>query len=445
VTSGNFHSIDTEAIQINRERRQRRDLGNIDDLADSIRRLGLIHPIVVTRDYELVAGERRLIAVRRLGWPVIPAQFTDELEPARLRAIELEENIKRKDILWQDQVNAVREYHIIRAKEEPTWTQSDTADAIGLSQPQINAMLQVAKEIAEGNTRVADAPKFSTAEGIVRRKLERQDEQAIRSIKESFGYNAEPDIKQQTIIRANFHEWVPAHAAPRFNFLHCDFPYGIAADSFNQGAAPAHGGYADSKEVWEKLMETLAVATKRICVPSCHLMFWFAMRKGDSRLYEPTAKALEAMGWDINPLPLIWMKTDDVGIIPDPERGPRQVYETCLFGSRGDRKITRAVSNAYGCPTVRDKHMSEKPEPMLRHFFRMFVDEHTVMLDPTCGSGSAVRAAEGLGAKFVLGLEINEEFVERAQDALEKARKLRVQSKELTPEAKTALYGVGPQ
>lgn len=119
------------------------------------------------------------------------------------------------------------------------------------------------------------------------------------------------------------------------------------------------------------------------------------------------------------------MKSDGAGIIPDPERGPRQIYETCLFGSRGDRKIVRSVANAYHAPTVRERHMSEKPEPMLRHFFGMLIDENTIMLDPTCGSGSAVRAAESLGTKYAVGLERNEQFAELAREALERSRRLR--------------------
>lgn len=84
-----------------------------------------------------------------------------------------------------------------------------------------------------------------------------------------------------------------------------------------------------------------------------------------------------------------------------------------------------AVANAYAAPTVRDRHMSEKPEPVLNHFFRMLVDEHTRLLDPTCGSGSALRSAESLKAENVLGLEINPEFAERARLALAQSRTLR--------------------
>jgi len=427
MTSGNFHHIEISSIVVSRDQRQRRDLVAIDELADSIKRLGLIHPIVITRGNELVAGERRLNACQSLGWTSISVQYTDELEPARLRAIELEENIKRKDITWQDQCRAIEEYHALRLSEDPAWRQEDTGDAIGISATRAAAMMQVAEELRQGNPMIVDAPKLSTAEGIIRRKLEREEHNVLTKLKEAFGVRDtdEEAPPPEAILNVDFKRWVHSHTSPRFNFVHCDFPYGVSADTFNQGGAAAHGGYQDTKETWESLMEALAAATKKILTPSAHLMFWFAMRKGDIRLYEPTARALEQMGWDINPQPLIWMKSDGAGIIPDPNRGPRQIYETCLLGTRGDRKIIRAVSNAYAAPTVREQHMSEKPEPMLRHFFSMLVDENTVILDPTCGSGSALRAAESLGAKYVLGLEISSEFCDRARNSLEKARTLK--------------------
>ena len=63
MTSGTFHIVALDSIVVKRDERQRRELSDIDVLADSIRRLGLIHPIVVTRgELELVAGERRLAA-----------------------------------------------------------------------------------------------------------------------------------------------------------------------------------------------------------------------------------------------------------------------------------------------------------------------------------------------------------------------------------------------
>lgn len=53
--------------------RHRKDMGNIDVLAASIKDVGLLHPIVITPDNVLVAGERRLEAVKQLGWDEVPA------------------------------------------------------------------------------------------------------------------------------------------------------------------------------------------------------------------------------------------------------------------------------------------------------------------------------------------------------------------------------------
>jgi DNA modification methylase len=55
----------------------------------------------------------------------------------------------------------------------------------------------------------------------------------------------------------------------------------------------------------------------------------------------------------------------------------------------------------------------------------MFVDEFTLMLDPTCGSGSSLIAAESLGARHVLGLEIDKDFCEQANRSVRKARAVR--------------------
>jgi ParB/RepB/Spo0J family partition protein len=426
MTSGIFHLVALDSITVKRDERQRRDLTDIESLSDSIRRLGLIHPIVITRNLELVSGERRYMACRQLGWTNVPIQYVDELDPATLEAIELEENIKRQDISWQDRVRAITKYHKLRAKNEEGWTQLKTAGAIGLKDNYISRVMLVQDEMDRGNPMVADAPKLSTAMGIAERARERRDQATIDKVHETFGGVKLPiDAPEEIIIEIDFCDWVLGDIVPRFNLIHCDFPYGIEADSFPQGGAAAHGGYLDTRENWEKLMFALEIATRTITAPSAHLMFWFGMRKGDERLYEPTARRLEAIGWDINPIPLIWMKSDGAGIIPDPERGPRQIYETCFLGSRGDRKIVRSVSNAYAAPTVRDRHMSEKPEPMLRHFFGMLVDENTVLLDPTCGSGSALRAADSLGAKYVLGLEISGDFAEVAREAFKKAQALR--------------------
>jgi hypothetical protein len=278
----------------------------------------------------------------------------------------------------------------------------------------------VARELLAGNDRVIKAPQFSTAVGITDRAASRKDEEALHQFRKLANV-ASPTLDPDPILNLNFNEWAPTYDGPKFNFIHCDFPYGIEADSFNQGAAPTHGGYVDTERTYWNLCETLITNLPRLTTESCHFMFWFSMH-----YYQPTLEFFRSNS-DISfdPFPLIWLKSDNVGILPDPQRGPRRIYETAFFGSRGDRKVVSAVSNAYAAPTDRGVHMSIKPEPVLRNFFRMFVDESTLMLDPTCGSGSSLRAAESLSARHVAGLEIDPDFCEQANRTLKTARALR--------------------
>ena len=77
--------------------RVRKDVGNIDSLAESLKRSGQITPISVTHDMTLVAGCRRVTAAKKLGWKTIEANIVEGADEARLLEIELEENVYRKD------------------------------------------------------------------------------------------------------------------------------------------------------------------------------------------------------------------------------------------------------------------------------------------------------------------------------------------------------------
>ena len=57
--------------------RHRKQLGDIEALAQSIADVGLLHPVVVTPDGMLIAGQRRLAAVRLLGWADVPVTVVD--------------------------------------------------------------------------------------------------------------------------------------------------------------------------------------------------------------------------------------------------------------------------------------------------------------------------------------------------------------------------------
>jgi len=78
--------------------RLREELGDIDGLAGSIRKYGLLHPIVIDDRGRLVAGQRRLEACKKLGMKRVEVRKYGELSPAERRELELEENLHRKDL-----------------------------------------------------------------------------------------------------------------------------------------------------------------------------------------------------------------------------------------------------------------------------------------------------------------------------------------------------------
>ena len=78
------------------EGRFRRELGDIASLADSIAEVGLLHPIVVTPDHRLIAGARRLHAMRKLGRTHVPAHVVPLADILRG---EFDENAVRADFL----------------------------------------------------------------------------------------------------------------------------------------------------------------------------------------------------------------------------------------------------------------------------------------------------------------------------------------------------------
>jgi ParB/RepB/Spo0J family partition protein len=407
MTSGEFSTVLIDSIIVGE--RQRHDLGDIRSLADSIRRRGLIHPPVITRDLRLVTGGRRLAACKLDGWTSIRVQYQDETSDHELHAIELEENIKRKDIDKNEQCLAVLTYYRYRLEEEPGFSVTDLADALGYQKGHASELLAVAKKIEAGDQRVIAAPLLSTAMSIVRRDNERE---AAERHEKKWGKKADPTEESgDPMLNLDFNEWAKTYKGERFNFIHCDFPYGIGADKFNQGSGKTHGTYPDDDKVYWALCESLCANLPNLCYDSCHFMFWFSMHK-----YQKTLQFFEERSnIKFDPFPLIWVKDDGKGILPDSNRGPRRMYETCLFGSRGDRPIVKVgVHNAVFAKSDKIDHPTAKPEEMLQHFFQMIVSEHTRMLDPTAGSGTALRAAQSLGANCVLGLEINEGFCERA-------------------------------
>lgn len=422
-----------EDITINRPERQRKELKDLEQLAKSIQVNGLINPPVVTPDLVLIAGERRVTACRdHLGYTHITVGIRDSEPTAAQRKVELAENVERLELEWKDRCFAVREFHELAQQDDPEWSMEDSAKALNMGSSSVSRHINLAKELDAGTPLICGAPQFSVALNILERMRERKAQAETDKLRSMIGspkpqpvdpladldISLPEEMEPETPVGvsappfrcSDFLKFSQTYRGTPFNFLHCDFPYGVNADKHRKGKANVFGGYEDTADVYWELIDALGNAMDTLVSEHAHMMFWFSMD-----YYAETVEKLTAYGWTVNPFPLIWFKSDNSGILPDPKRGPRRNYETALLCTRGDRKIIQAVSNVAAAPITKNIHMSEKPMDMLQHFFRMFVDETTNMLDPTMGSGNAVVLAEYLGAN-ARGLEKDKEFYERARD-----------------------------
>jgi len=94
--------------------RVRKNLGSIEELANSIKKVGLLQPIGITKDYELVFGERRLAACKSLNHEEIEVVIIDSAE---LLECETTENVNRKNFVMSERV-AIREIYKEKFIEE---------------------------------------------------------------------------------------------------------------------------------------------------------------------------------------------------------------------------------------------------------------------------------------------------------------------------------------
>lgn len=169
------------------------------ELADSIKKYGLLQPIIVSRDLDLgkyivIAGERRYRASIIAGMNTIRALIRsrdDKLEVALI------ENLQRKDLNKIEEANAIK-----RIMDEKKYTQEKVAEILSKSRPYIANSLRLLKlspnvqralideKISDAHARVLAGIKEETEkqrllEKIINEKLSvREAEQFSRTLKE---------------------------------------------------------------------------------------------------------------------------------------------------------------------------------------------------------------------------------------------------------------------
>ncbi len=127
----------------------RRDLdagqedSSIQDLAVSIKDKGLIQPITVRQlpsdegKYEVIIGQRRLLACRKIGYDPVPCLVRDDLDDTEAVTISLIENVHRADLNPLDKARALRQLYdrcgsYEKVAKETSWSAQTVSKYVSL-------------------------------------------------------------------------------------------------------------------------------------------------------------------------------------------------------------------------------------------------------------------------------------------------------------------------
>ncbi len=112
-----IETIDIQRVRVHH--RVRQDLGDLQALMTSLKAHGLLNPIIVTEEYDLVAGHRRLEAAKRLGWRAIQCRVVEAKDKTQLLQMEMDENMARKDFSSDETADAL--VRLDRLKNPSFW------------------------------------------------------------------------------------------------------------------------------------------------------------------------------------------------------------------------------------------------------------------------------------------------------------------------------------
>jgi ParB family chromosome partitioning protein len=175
--------------------RFRKELGDIEALAQSIKELGLLQPIAVDENGKLVAGHRRLEACRILGWTEIPCHVVNLEEIVKG---EYSENTQRKDFTPSEIVAIKRalEPELREQAKERMMRGTPAADsAEGVTTERIGALVGVSRDtLAKAETIVEAAEKEPEKYEAVREAVDRKEISVNEGYRRVTGRSRKPKI-----------------------------------------------------------------------------------------------------------------------------------------------------------------------------------------------------------------------------------------------------------
>ena len=420
------------------QRKWRLSEEKIAQISLSIQSLGLLQPVVLTKDNMLIAGLHRLEACKRLGWQEIEcvvkeydeldaelAEIDENLIRAELTVLERAEHLKRRKELYEakwpeakatNQGGAFRgNQHVVTEIISPTSFATDTAAKTGVTARTIRQEVQLAANIADDvKEMIRGTPTENHKDNLIR--LAKMDDSKQRIVAEKIRSGEAKNVKAaQKIVTQEIRNTLP------HDFSATDDKYRILYGDFNDVAKDIEPGSIDviitdppyPKEYLD-VYEDLAIVAKRLLKPGGSLV----VMVGQSYLPEVFAKMIPHIRyhWTLSYL------TPGGQSAQMWQRKVNTFWKPLLWFTNGDYDgdwigdVTKSATNDN------DKrfHNWGQSESGMADIINRFSKPGEIILDPFIGGGTTGVVAVKMCRKFV-GIDKDEAAIETSKRRLTKA------------------------
>lgn len=411
---------------------------DLSKLQASIMEAGLIMPVLIHSNGDLIAGERRMRAISQistpysfLGKPVppryIPVIVAEGLSEAERLRLEIYENKHRRNVSPVDEARATaRLFSLLEAEREraiqaaespeeapPKLMLDEFITEVNEREPGAAAR----KEIQQQKKVDAYLEMYPNEELMLRQQsslkgMERYVDQMMANREQVAQAARTPKNPDLNFIHGNAIEVLKTLPAKSFDCIIMDPPYGTNRHKDkSRGELIQQRDFDDSPEETLALIKAVADQFPTICKEKAHL-YCFC----DITMFQPISTVLLMSGFSVFKRPLIWNKNGR-GPAGHADYEPSRTYECIIFGNRGPKPWPhKQPSDLITCTPSQDKseHPDRKPAQLYAELLSQSCTAGDSVLDPFCGAGTVFEAAQQLQL-YATGIELSERYAPAAQ------------------------------
>jgi site-specific DNA-methyltransferase (adenine-specific) len=417
----------------------------IEELAESIENNGLIQPIVLDQDLNLVAGCRRFRALQSIGYPYLHhASTSDPKRPGFVlkgedeRSVlsniltEIAENLARQDVRWQDQLNLLMKAYKLSSAEAnqrgEEILKQDFAVMIGYDYQELKAALAIYEDVQEHPERYDNIPsirgayaellkynaaevnKLAAAKSLATNPIIEAPGSVDNSVHEPASDAPAQNIRLTSAFRnMNGLEFLFALPAGSVDHIVTDPDYAVDVEVLSANSMSAASG-VDHESIEHSLreLEQFLSAAHTALKPQGFCVFFY-----DLDHHEKLQRMAVSAGFRVQRWPLVWKKVDFRSNAAPQYNFCKNIEYAMVCRKLNATLIKPQMSSVYECGsnnvTKELGHPFAKPYDLWRWIYEAIAIKGQTVCDPFVGSGSSVIAAARYGLR-PFGSEINEDW-----------------------------------